>query len=71
MANVIKPTDLDYIFNELLGQSYTESLEDEGGCSMGRSNSTWMSPHLICRIVQEVVSLCDCELEAVTPKEAA
>lgn len=46
---------LNDIFDQLLGQTYDDSLSDVGGCYMGRSNHTWMSPQLITQIVQEVL----------------
>lgn len=59
---VIAKADLDDLFDQLLGQTYTASMSDRAGCSMGRHNSTWLSPQLVTQIVDAVLELSDVEV---------
>jgi len=54
--------DLNDIFEEMLGQTFVESQNDNSGCSMGRANSTWLCPDLVTRIVEEVLQLAGAEI---------
>lgn len=51
MDNHITEHTLNEIFEELLGQSFTESIKDRQGCSMGRGNGVWLCPKLLTEIV--------------------
>lgn len=47
---------LEEHFDRHLGQSYTRSLTDNSGCSMGRANRSWLSPQRVTEIVHDVLA---------------
>ncbi len=60
---------LEEHFDTHLGQSYTRSLTDNSGCSMGRANRSWLSPQRVTEIVHDVLADAGVTIVGEAPEE--
>ena len=71
MSKEIHIQDLNDIFEEHLGQTFTTSKTDTAGCYMSRASGRHMSPKVICEMVKEILELAGVTLEGESRDEQA
>lgn len=62
MTQILSSEQMDEILNQLIGQTYKQSHDDDRGCSMGRTGY-WLSPKSIVEGIRLALQNFDIEVE--------